>query len=204
MLRLLAFLVLLLSTGPVAQDAVLVAPRCPDPPPSVDGRLGEWQASRWGRVIETRQHATFGAEHWKGAGDLSARSLVQLGRCQPLPGCGCARRCGGTVASRWCSLSGRSYRAVRAHRPEPASRAVHRGRLAVRFLPGNFSSTGDRLADIAPEGSSSGRPTPRSRDARRRAAHRGGLHLGSLYPSRCARCEAGGGAGARRGGGHLG
>ena len=42
MLRLLAFLVLLLSTGPVlAQDAVLVALRCPDPPPSVDGRLGE-------------------------------------------------------------------------------------------------------------------------------------------------------------------
>ncbi|HHX40114.1 MAG TPA: hypothetical protein GX715_09135 [Armatimonadetes bacterium] len=154
MLRLLAFLVLLLSTGPVlAQDAVLVAPRCPDPPPSVDGRLGEWQASRWGRVIETRQHATFGAEHWKGAGDLSARVWFGWDAANLY--------LAADVRDDVVEQSLRAGALFRGDHIELFVRTRPESRPAERFTeedwqfgfsPGNFSSTGDRLADIAPEG----------------------------------------------------
>ena len=93
-------------------------------------------------------------------------------------------------------------------RTRPESRPADRfaeGDWQFGFSPGNFSSTGDPLADIAPEGVVFW-PANTAVEGMRVAALRteAGYTLEASIPLAALGVKPEGGAGARRGGGHLG
>ena len=165
--------------------------------PALSIRLRVWMVA-WGAglslgpVIETRKHTTFGAERWKGPDDLCARVWF-----------------GWDAANFYLAADVRDDMVDQPHRggalyrgdhielfvrTRPESRPADRfaeGDWQFGFSPGNFSSTGDPLADIAPEGVVFW-PANTAVEGMRVAALRTEAHTWKPLSLSLRRCEAGG------------
>jgi len=133
-----------------AQPTSLVIPRIPDPPPVIDGRLEEWQMRPMRLTYDDPNQVVYGKTTWTDAKDLSgwatfgwdsrylyvAAHVVDEKHCQPNRGRNMYR---GDHLEFFLHVK--------------RSGGGERGGLVfqIGLSPGNFSNTGDSLADIQPE-----------------------------------------------------
>ncbi len=128
-------------------------PLKPDPPIAVDGRIDEWNKVPNSRLLNTREHSTFGGHLWKSPADLSA----QLWLAWREEGLYIAAQVyDDKVVQKAHGLEmwkGDHLELYLDFAPESdaAQNGIGAGQLQIGLSPGNFQKTGDALADIAPE-----------------------------------------------------
>ena len=150
---LVAILILAASAAVAEETAVLGIPVKPDPPPAIDGRLDEWEAVPNVRVVDTKEHCSYGSEKWSSAADLSARvwlawrneylylavDVTDDQHRQPLRDRAMFR---GDHVEFYLDLTPQS---------SPGRLFMGPGQVQLGFSPGNFQQTGDPLTDLPPE-----------------------------------------------------
>jgi len=128
-------------------------PMKPDPPPAVDGDLGEWANVPNAVRIERKDQAVWGGDKWKSAADLSA-TLWLAWRYEYL-------YLALDVADdrlRQTERSGNMWKGDHIELyldatpdAEPDRKPFGKGQFQFGFSPGNFERTGDALFDVKPE-----------------------------------------------------
>ena len=139
--------------GAPATQTVRGIPLKPDPPPSVDGQLGEWRRTPGAFQLNRPEQVTFGKDKWTSPADLSA-----------------------TVWLAWREkylylaaevTDGRFYQTASGKEmylgdhielfldltpdADPERKGMAEGQFQIGFSPGNFRRTGDIFADLRPE-----------------------------------------------------
>jgi len=134
------------------QDVIKI-PFKPDPALTIDGDLNDWNNIPNKIILNAGDHVTYGADKWKGAHDLSA--TVQLSWRQD------ALYVAANVTDDILRQTQRGANIWKGDHIElyldtapdtDAGNTVFGSRqFQIGFSPGNFSHSGDALADIAPE-----------------------------------------------------
>jgi hypothetical protein len=128
-------------------------PLKPDPPLTIDGDLGDWNAVPDAIEINTKEHATYGGANWKSAQDLSA--TVHLAWRQE------TLYVAAEVTDNVLRQTERGSNLWKGDHVElyldtapdtdPDKNIFGPRQFQIGLSPGNFSQTGDALADITPE-----------------------------------------------------